>query len=176
MIVGWRAATTMATDLVMTPLRIAWHPPQRDGRRAVRFRDLLMLGDPRDPPAWRQQWTYRRHPDRCSVVVGEPATLSDLRRRWREMSGSDAALTTSFFHAPYVEMLMVAAAARRSGVGLALLGHCTMLVGDGEKLWSSTNRSNAPMQALFARAGFMPSGIVENLDEGDPELIYLYRR
>ena len=86
-----------------------------------------------------------------------------------------AALTTSFFHAPCVEMLMVAAAARRSGVGLALLRHCTTLVGDGEKLWSSTTRSHAPMQALFARAGFMPSGIVENLDEGDPELIYLYR-
>jgi len=25
---------------------------------------------------------------------------------------------------------------------------------------------------LFARAGFVPSGIIENLDEADPELIY----
>lgn len=86
------------------------------------------------------------------------------------------ALTRDFFHQPFIEMLIVAEADRRSGVGIALIEHCKGLVAVGEKLWSSTNRSNTPMRALFAKAGFIESGIVENLDEGDPELIFLCRR
>ncbi len=85
------------------------------------------------------------------------------------------ALTRAFFHQPFVEMLIVAEEDRRSGVGLALLGHCTASVAAGEKLWCSTNRSNAAMQALLRKTGFIESGIVENLDEGDPELILLFR-
>jgi len=40
------------------------------------------------------------------------------------------------------------------------------------KLFSSTNRSNLPMQALLLKTGFAESGIVYNLDAGDPEVIY----
>jgi HicA toxin of bacterial toxin-antitoxin, len=36
--------------------------------------------------------------------------------------------------------------------------------------FSSTNRSNVPMQALFGKVGFERSGIIHNLDPGDPEL------
>jgi GNAT superfamily N-acetyltransferase len=86
------------------------------------------------------------------------------------------ALTRDFFHQPFIEMLVVAEPHRRSGVGLALIEHCKGLVPVGEKLWSSTNRSNTPMRALFARTGFVESGIVENMDDGDPELIFLCRR
>ena len=88
------ACLTTGDDPLLAPLRIAWHPPQRDGTRDVRFTDLLTLGDPRDPGPWRQQWIYRRHPDRCSIVAGEPAPLSELRERWRQAGGSDPALTT----------------------------------------------------------------------------------
>jgi hypothetical protein len=28
------------------------------------------------------------------------------------------------------------------------------------------------MQALFARAGFLPSGMIYNLDPNDPEIVY----
>ena len=31
------------------------------------------------------------------------------------------------------------------------------------------------MQALFAKVGFEPSGIIYNLDPDDPDLIYLKR-
>ena len=41
------------------------------------------------------------------------------------------------------------------------------------KLFTSTNRSNAPMQSLLAKLGYRPSGVIENLDEGDPELVYM---
>lgn len=86
------------------------------------------------------------------------------------------ALTRHFFHQPFIEMLIVSADDRRSGVGVALIEHCKAQVPGGEKLWSSTNRSNAPMRALLAKTGFVESGVVENLDEGDPELIFVLRR
>jgi glycerol-3-phosphate O-acyltransferase len=81
-------------DPLLTPIRVAWLPAQRDGVRAVRFSDLLTLGDPRDPGPLRQRWTLRRHADRCQVVVGEPAPVSELRRRWQQACGSDVAQTT----------------------------------------------------------------------------------
>ena len=43
------------------------------------------------------------------------------------------------------------------------------------KLFTSTNQSNAPMQALLNKLGYRQSGFIENLDEGDPELIYFKR-
>ena len=43
------------------------------------------------------------------------------------------------------------------------------------KLFTSTNRSNTPMRKLCDRLGFQPSGVVENLDNHDPELVY-YKR
>jgi ribosomal protein S18 acetylase RimI-like enzyme len=82
-----------------------------------------------------------------------------------------AALTRSFFHRPFLEMLMVAAAARRLGVGQALVRHCIGLVPSGEDLWTSTNQSNRPMQLLLEGLGFVRSGSVD-LDPGDPEFIF----
>jgi GNAT superfamily N-acetyltransferase len=85
-----------------------------------------------------------------------------------------AVLTESFLHQPFVEMLMVSETARRRGVGRALLAHCSTQV--EAKLWTSTNASNAAMRALLGRAGFVESGIIHNLDPGDPELIFVLLR
>ena len=40
------------------------------------------------------------------------------------------------------------------------------------KLFTSTNQSNTPMQALLALLGYVRSGVIDNLDPGDPELVY----
>jgi GNAT superfamily N-acetyltransferase len=84
-----------------------------------------------------------------------------------------AALTHGFYHRRFLEMLMVARGERRTGVGAALIAHCVTLLAPGEDLWGSTNQSNTPMQALFTRTGFEPSGRIDNLDPGDPELVFL---
>ncbi|WZB72100.1 hypothetical protein WJ968_11125 [Achromobacter xylosoxidans] len=44
---------------------------------------------------------------------------------------------------------------------------------DTAKLFTSTNQSNVAARRLMAKAGFVPSGMIENLDEGDPELVYV---
>lgn len=91
-----RLEACLATDEdpLLFPLRVAWQPPNRDGHRAVLLSDLLTLSDPRDPGRLQQAWIHRRHPDRCHVVAGEPATLAALRERWRSAGGADAELTT----------------------------------------------------------------------------------
>ncbi|HFL1973121.1 TPA: N-acetyltransferase family protein [Stenotrophomonas maltophilia] len=78
-----------------------------------------------------------------------------------------------FFGEAFVEMLMVAREQRSQGVGAALLRHAIALQGQG-KLFTSTNASNTGMQRLLAASGFIDSGIVHGLDEGDPELIYRF--
>jgi ribosomal protein S18 acetylase RimI-like enzyme len=84
-----------------------------------------------------------------------------------------AVLTEGFFHRPFVEMLMVDERTRRRGIGAALLDHCATLA--GTELWTSTNASNTPMRALLVRRGFTESGRIDNLDPGDPEIVYLRR-
>ena len=41
-----------------------------------------------------------------------------------------------------------------------------------DKLFTSTNQSNEPMQQLLTRLGYKPSGVIYNVDPGDPELVY----
>ncbi len=77
----------------------------------------------------------------------------------------------SFFDCGFVALIVVAAPHRRCGVGLRLLHEVEARCARA-RLFTSTNASNSAAQALFGRAGFVPSGIVENLDRGDPELVF----
>ncbi|HIE5094240.1 GNAT family N-acetyltransferase [Stenotrophomonas maltophilia] len=78
-----------------------------------------------------------------------------------------------FFGEAFIEMLMVARGRRSQGIGGALLRHAVSQRGDA-KLFTSTNASNTGMQRLLAANGFIGSGIVHGLDQGDPELIYRF--
>ncbi|WP_369199332.1 GNAT family N-acetyltransferase [Streptomyces sp. PU-14G] len=81
-------------------------------------------------------------------------------------------LEYSFFEQGFVTMLTVAPHARRRGVGAHLLVAAEAACST-EKLFTSTNVSNHPMQRLLRRAGWLPVGLLHGLDEGDPELFYL---
>jgi glycerol-3-phosphate O-acyltransferase len=74
-------------DPLLIPLRVSWLPSERDGRRTVGWRDLLSLGDPRDPDPIRQYVIYRWRPDRCRIVGGEPVRASAIRDGWEHPSG-----------------------------------------------------------------------------------------
>ena len=76
-----------------------------------------------------------------------------------------------FFGCAFIEMLMVAGNQRRLGVAGALLAWIQADCA-GHKLFTSSNRSNAPMRRLLERQGFVESGVIEHLDDGDPELVY----
>ena len=76
-----------------------------------------------------------------------------------------------FFELPFIELLLVHPSFRRQGIGTALMQHIETISSPG-KLFTSTNLSNEPMQRLCERLGYIRSGIIEHLDENDPELFY----
>ena len=82
-------------------------------------------------------------------------------------------LTREFFDSFFIKLVAVAETDRRTGVGTAMIEQMISLIPLGEKLWTSTNQSNAPMRALLPRLGFVPSGQIDNLDDGDPELVFV---
>ena len=77
-----------------------------------------------------------------------------------------------FFGHGFVSLVVVAPGQQRRGVGLRLLAAAADACRT-EKLFTSTNQSNGAAQRLFASAGFVRSGRIEHLDEGDPELVYV---
>lgn len=82
-----------------------------------------------------------------------------------------ALLHFHFFGQPFMELVYVREEDRRSGLGSLLIEHICNSV-EGSKLFTSTNQSNTAMQGLLAKLGFAESGIIYNLDPGDPELVY----
>jgi GNAT superfamily N-acetyltransferase len=83
-----------------------------------------------------------------------------------------AVLEYTFYAFGFVSLLYVRQDRRRGGVGSALMeyleGQCRT-----DRLFTSTNLTNLPMQSLLARLGYKLSGVIHDLDEGDPELVYI---
>lgn len=82
-----------------------------------------------------------------------------------------AVLEHSFFTRGFIAMLLIDPGHRHSGIGSVLVRHVENLCGS-DRIFTSTNESNRPMQALLEKLGYTRSGIIEDLDPGDPELIY----
>ncbi|KUP07455.1 acetyltransferase [Bacillus coahuilensis m2-6] len=82
---------------------------------------------------------------------------------------------THFFDCAFISLIIVSPLTRRQGYARHLLEYF-MKVSPTSKVFSSTNQSNEPMRRVFASAGFIESGVIENLDEGDPEIVYFKER
>ena len=80
-------------------------------------------------------------------------------------------LNYTFYYNGCIDMLYVDSEYRRVGAGAALLKHLESLC-QTPKLFTSTNLSNLPMQSLLAKLDYVLSGVIHNLDEGDPEIVY----
>ena len=83
-------------------------------------------------------------------------------------------LEYSFYGNGFVPLVVIAEQCRRRGIGERLLlyvvSNCTT-----QKLFTSTNESNTAMRGLLAKTGFEASGVIYNLDDEDPELIFVRR-
>lgn len=80
----------------------------------------------------------------------------------------------NFFGWPFIELVYVRTDFRQYGYATALMRHIEATC-QSEKLFTSTNLSNLPMQRLLEKLGYAISGVVHNLDEGDPEVFYFKR-
>jgi ribosomal protein S18 acetylase RimI-like enzyme len=96
-----------------------------------------------------------------------------VARRDGQVAGFVIANCT-FFAQCFIVLLVVHPEHRRHRVASALIRHVES-ISPTAKLFTSTNQSNVAMQAVCEALGFVRSGIVENLDEDDPELIYFKR-
>lgn len=82
---------------------------------------------------------------------------------------------TSFFECAFISLIIVSPSKRRRGIASLLMDEMVKSSAT-EKVFSSTNQSNADMHKVFLSNGFIESGIVENLDDGDPEVVYFKKR
>ncbi len=92
-----------------------------------------------------------------------------------EIDGAIAGFCTggTFFGFDFLELLIVRDDVRRRGIGTALV-EAWAAGGATARRYTSTNESNAPMRALCRRLGFTEAGRID-LDEGDPEIVYVRR-
>jgi GNAT superfamily N-acetyltransferase len=78
---------------------------------------------------------------------------------------------TRFYGHLFIELLLVDDRHRRCGVASALISACAA-TSPTDRLFTSTNTSNLAAQKLFLHSGFQASGSIDNLDAGDPEIVF----
>ena len=83
------------------------------------------------------------------------------------------ALEHTFYEDGFVHALWVAPSHRRLGIGSQLMRRARELCRT-ERLWTSTNLSNHPMQELLRNLGWKLSGVLHYLDPDDPEIVYVH--
>jgi ribosomal protein S18 acetylase RimI-like enzyme len=85
-----------------------------------------------------------------------------------------AIMNHGFFERGFVSLIYVDPAHRRHKVGSCLLDECESRC-KSTRIFTSANESNLPMQRFLASRGYVLSGKVQDLDEGDPEMFYSKR-
>ncbi len=98
----------------------------------------------------------------CLVAVSGNAISGFGARRERHFYGRD-----------FVELLFVESTQRRKGVGRSLMRR-TLADAGTARVFTSTNDSNDAMQALLTSDDWVLSGVLDGLDEGDPEHVFFH--
>jgi len=129
-------------------------------------------GDPSDlPDLVRIDEFAHSHPERTAVLRGALAAGECfLATVDRDVAGY-VVLNYNFFGFGFIPLVVVASSQRRRGIGLQLVRHAQLHC-RSRKLFTSANASNEAAHALFVRAGFVRSGVIDNLDEHDPEVVF----
>ncbi|MFD1026338.1 GNAT family N-acetyltransferase [Paraburkholderia sabiae] len=81
-------------------------------------------------------------------------------------------LNRSFLDRAFIALVVVRKDARREGVATAIM---ELLEAECARsgVFTPKNASNLPMRALLKRSGYVDSGRIDNLDDADPELVFV---
>ena len=134
------------------------------GMRAADKRDLTAL----EPIVWppllaepkRRRFLRGLDENEVVVIAGEGVIYAYA---W---------IYEGFFGHTFLAYLAVQPQYRRNALAGMLL-ETTESRAVTDRVFSSTNASNVAMQAVFARYGWRRCGQIDDLDPGDPELVYV---
>ena len=102
--------------VVLSPVRVAWLPPETDGRRITGWRDLALLSDPRFPSERaKRRLLARGQTARWTIAEAEPASLATLRARWKQRTGGGIDSDFAGFVARQAELSLERAEVRVQG-------------------------------------------------------------
>jgi GNAT superfamily N-acetyltransferase len=110
-------------------------------------------------------------PQEIQALVQEHASLVAIERG--EIVGFLAIRPRHFYQRDFIDLLFVAPGSRRHGVGRALM-RAALRNASTSRVFVSTNESNTPMKELLLGEGWTPSGVLNGLDEGDPEHVFFH--
>jgi ribosomal protein S18 acetylase RimI-like enzyme len=131
---------------------------QRDIEEIVKFDHIARIRNRQDRRDFIKRSVLNK---KCyiAVIKGKPVGYTVLQYDFWDFSGG------------FISMLLVHEDFRRRGIGSQLVEYVEGICKE-EKLFTSTNQSNKAMQSLLEKLKYKKSGIIHNLDPGDPELIY----
>lgn len=126
-------------------------------------------------------------PDIDGIIAIDPVAATDetQRQRIREWVKSGCAIVVqieervvayavlehTFFSCGFISMLIVHESYWRQGIATALVDRIEETCNTA-KIFTSTNESNIAMRAFLTNKSYVTSGILHNLDVGDPELFF----
>jgi ribosomal protein S18 acetylase RimI-like enzyme len=134
------------------------------GIRLTTEHDLLVLNE--------LDHIARADSSRQSLI--EDATRT--RRAWtiedsKEIVGYGI-ISHEFFGRSFLELIYIDESKRSKGYGPELISFLEKQ-SKSVDLFTSTNESNLHMQRVLEKLGYERSGIIHNLDSGDPEIVYV---
>ena len=110
--------------------------------------------------------------ERCMWLAEEIRARYVLIAREGDLKMGFAVVNRKFVGEVFVDLLVVHPNHRRKGVASALIAYAEKTCPE-QKIFTSTNQSNLPMQAVCAKLGYIRAGLIDHLDEGDPEIFYV---
>jgi glycerol-3-phosphate O-acyltransferase len=85
---GLGTALAAYDEALVVPVRVAWLPAVERRPGTSRLSELALLATPKRPGTWLARRLAARSPHRRRVLTGEPALLSELRKRFLDTSGT----------------------------------------------------------------------------------------
>ena len=88
---GLGAALASYDEALLVPVRVAWLPTLERQAGTSRLSELALLATPKRPATWLSRRLTALSPARRRVLAGEPAMLSNLRKRFLDTTGASGA-------------------------------------------------------------------------------------
>jgi ribosomal protein S18 acetylase RimI-like enzyme len=143
---------------VVEPVTV--RPARLDDLHAMAAFDEHLSGN---PDRWTMLHETIADPRGTCLVAEDSASMS--------VTGYVVVAPRGFFGRDFIEVLHVAKPWRRRGIGIQLMRAAVGEAG-AQTVFTSTNESNHAMRELLRQDGWIVSGTLDGLDEGDPEVVY----